>query len=412
MKVFLIGIGMGNPDTATVAAHKAIDSSDLIIGGERMLESFAASKATKLALTRAGDIVGALEQAREKAQKDGAEAHFSAAVLLSGDVGFYSGATSLYKRLDSFQVEVIPGISSLNYLCAKARTPWQDAHLVSAHGRIHNVVGAVQAHEKTFAITGGATKVQDICAQLVERGLGHVRVVAGENLSYAHERIVEGSAADLACMTFADLSVMLVFNDNPVKRPYAAPSLSDDEFERTTVPMTKEEVRCVVVAKMRVSHDAVVWDVGAGTGSVSVELALACPSGRVIAIEKNHDACELIKRNRDTFGAINLDVVEGSAPEALAGLPAPDCVFIGGSSGALEDILRAALSANPSVRIVVSAIALETVSDALRAFSACGLATDDIVQLNVSRARKAGSHHLMMANNPVYVISGEASSCA
>ena len=218
MKVYIIGVGMGNPDTLTVGAKRAIEESGLLIGAKRLLEPFAHLTCEKCELVKSGEIVEALAEA----QRAGRCAQ--ASVLMSGDVGFYSGATGLLEKLAEeetaglLEIEVIPGISSLVYFCAKLRTPWQDATLVSAHGREHDAVGAIQSHAKTFCITGGATKVEDICRGLVERGLGAVRIAAGERLSYDDERIVRGTAEELAGREFADLAVMLVENPDAPKR--------------------------------------------------------------------------------------------------------------------------------------------------------------------------------------------------
>ena len=419
MKVYVIGIGMGNPDTLTVGALRAIEGSGLLIGAKRLLEPFAHMECEKLELIKPDDIARAL-----------ADAHCrQASVLMSGDVGFYSGATGLYGKLEEIgglDVEVIPGISSLVYFCAKLRTPWQDTALVSAHGREHDAVGVIQSSAKTFCITGGATKVEDICHDLVQRGLGEVRVAAGERLSYDDERIVRGTAAELAALTFLNLSVMLVENPHPVVRPYGAPALADGDFQRSEsitrgetgsprgeragkgarpVPMTKEEVRAIAIAKLRIAPADTVWDVGAGTGSVSIEAALAAPRGRVFAIEKNPDAIDLMRHNREALGAFNMEVVEGAAPEALAGLPAPDRVFVGGSSGNMAAILEAALAANPRVRVCATAVTLETLAELLACVRAHEVEEADIVQVSVARADKVGSYHLMRAENPIYIVT-------
>ncbi len=395
MKVYMIGIGMGNVDTLTVGALRAIEGSQLLVGASRLLRPFDYLDCSKIELIRSDDIVAALRQSDVD----------QASILLSGDVGFYSGATLLYGKLDGFDVEVICGISSLVYFCAKLHTPWQDATLVSAHGREHNAVGVIQSHAKTFCITGGQTKVEDICAQLVQRGLGRVRVAAGERLSYGDERIVQGLAGELAQMNFADLSVMLACNDSPVQRAYAVPSLVDGDFERGRAPMTKEEVRALAISKLRIAAHHVVWDVGAGTGSVSVEAALAASQGVVYAVERNEDALKLMQRNKEAHGVVNMQVVPGLAPEALAGLPVPDRVFIGGSSGNLDAIVDVALRANPQVRICATAVTLETVSELLACVQDRGFDDVDIVQVAISRADKVGSYHLMRAENPVYVVT-------
>lgn len=398
MKVFVIGAGMGNVDTLSVEALRAIEASDALIGAQRLLDAFDSLPCQKLALVRAADIERALRE-----QADNGAVHVS--ILMSGDVGFYSGATSLYERLDAYEVQVLPGVSSLAYFCAKLRTPWQDATLVSAHGRDCDVVGTVQSHAKTFCITGGKTKVQDVCRDLTERGLGDVRVAAGERLSYPDERIVRGTAVELADVEFGDLAVMLIENPRPLQRVFGAPSLPDAAFERGAVPITKEEVRAIAIAKLRIASRHTVWDIGAGTGSISIEAARAAFEGRVFAIERKDKALELLSQNREKHGAWNLEVVAGEAPSALAGLPAPDRVFIGGSSGNMAKIVAAALDANPAVRICLTTVTLETLSAVLACLREQGVEDADIVQVSVARSREAGAYHLMQAENPVYIIT-------
>ena len=394
-KIYLVGVGMGNPDTLTVGAKRAIEESDLLIGAKRLMQPYSHLDCKQLELILSDDIAEAIE----------AEAFEQASVLLSGDVGFYSGATKLYDKLAAYEVEAIPGISSLVYFCAQLHTTWQDATLVSAHGREHNAVGVIQSSKKTFCITGGKTKVSDICRSLAERGLGGLTVAVGERLSYDDERIVRGTAAELADGEFVDLAVMLVENPRPIQREYGAPALPDAAFERGKAPMTKEEVRALSVAKLRIASAHTVWDVGAGTGSVSIEAARAANQGTVYAIEKKADALELLACNRDALGASNMVVVLGSAPEALEDLPAPDRVFIGGSSGSIGAIVACAAKKNPSVRICATAITLETLADLMDCLRDVGVQDADIVQVGVSRADAIGSYHLMRAENPIYIVT-------
>lgn len=396
MKVYLVGVGLGNPATMTLAAREAIAASPLLIGAPRLLDGYVDK--TLLPLIAAQDIAAAIDSAREG----------PAAVLLSGDVGFYSGAKSLYPLLTGHQVVTIPGISSLVYFCARLRTPWQDAFLVSAHGRSHNAPGAVQSHEKTFVLTGGTYRAGDLCRQLTEWGLGHVTVHVGERLSYADEAVTTGTAGELAGLEFDSLAVVLVENPTPIHRSLSAPGLPDEAFLRDKVPMTKEEVRCLSIAKLRLKPHHTLWDVGAGTGSVSAEGALALPEGRVFAIEQKPEAVALLEKNKAALGLTNLHIIPGAAPEALRDLPAPDRVFLGGSSGNMEAILRCALEKNPAVRIVVNAVTLETTAEILRCFAALDLTDTDMVQVAATRTRKAGRYHLMDAQNPVWIVSGEA----
>ena len=184
-----------------------------------------------------------------------------------------------------------------------------------------------------------------------------------------------------------------------------APGFPDDAFLRSQVPMTKQEVRAAALGKLAVRPTDTVWDVGAGTGSVSVELALAARLGRTYAVECQEEACDLIRANRQRLGAWNLTLIPGKAPEALVDLPAPDAVFIGGTKGNMESVLDAVLGKNPNARICIAAIALETLSAAVTALTARGL-TAEVTQIGVSRTKTAGKLHLLMANNPVFLITG------
>lgn len=398
MKVFLIGAGMGNPDTLTGAARHAVEDCEVLVGAERLIAPLASLNCDKLCLTKTAAIVSALAESSAA----------TAAVLFSGDVGFYSGALKLHEELssvDAFDVEMLPGVSSVQYFCAKVPTTWQDAYLISVHGRACNVCGAVRSHAKTFVLTGGAVKAQDVCHELDAAGLGAVEVWIGERLSYADERIVCSTASEAAHESFGDLTVLLILNSHPLTREFGAPSLRDDEFVRGDAPMTKEELRALAVSKLRISSDATVWDVGAGTGSVSVECALAAPEGRVLAVERSSADCALIRANGERFNAMNLQVVEGLAPQVLAELPTPDCVFVGGSAGNLAAIVRAAVRANERARIVVAAIVVETLAEALSVFTELELSGIEIVSVTVARSRDVGGRHLMMGQNPVYLVS-------
>ena len=394
MKVYLIGVGMGNPETMTVGALEAIKACPVLVGARRLLEPWTESHDC-VPLIAGADIAEYIGKVQEG----------PVGVLLSGDTGFYSGAKRLWTLLLDHEVITIPGISSMSYLSAKLHVDWQDVKIVSAHGRSHNVVGEIQRNARTFALTGGNTKAQDICRELTDRGLGNVKVSVGERLSYSDERVVTGTASELAEQEFEDLSVLLAENPDPVVRPWNGSGLPDDAFLRGDVPMTKEEVRTLALSKLRLNEDSVVWDVGAGTGSVSIECALSCPAGRVFAVEKKEAALALLAENKARFHASNLTIVGGTAPEALEELPAPDRVFLGGTSGELSEILDVVFRKNPAARVVCTAVTLETVAEAARLFA--GLEGADMVQVSATRTRQAGRYHLMDAQNPVWIFSGE-----
>lgn len=397
MNVTLIGMGSGQPENLTLQGLAALRQADLILGARRLLAVLPAGCTENRAAAYRPDEVA------ELLQTSGAE---NTVLVYSGDTGFYSGASAMIEKLEALGVRarVLPGLSSIQLLAAALGRPWQGWNLVSAHGRICDPVAECMQGRPTFFLTGGSEDPATLCAQLAAEGFGDVQAVVGQCLGTPEEKIFRGSVKELAAGRFNSLSVLLV--EAAEVLPRRAPGLPDEAFERGDVPMTKQEVRAAVLAKLAVRPEDILWDVGAGTGSVSVELALAAPRGRVYAVECRPEGCALIKANREKFRTRNLVLVEGLAPAALSDLPAPDAVFIGGSKGSLAAIVDAALDKNPDARICVSAIALESLSAAVAALTAKGR-TVQVSQIAVSRARAVGGLHLMMAQNPIYLITGE-----
>lgn len=397
MNVTLIGMGSGQPENLTLQGLAALRQADLILGARRLLAVLPAGCTENRAAAYRPDEVA------ELLQTSGAE---NAVLVYSGDTGFYSGASSMMEKLEALGVRarVLPGLSSIQLLAAALGRPWQGWNLVSAHGRTCDPVAECMQGRPTFFLTGGSEDPATLCAQLAAEGFGDVQAVVGQCLGTPEEKLFRGSVKELAAGRFNSLSVLLV--EAVEGLPRRTPGLPDEAFERGDVPMTKQEVRAAVLAKLAVRPEDILWDVGAGTGSVSVELALAAPRGRVYAVECRPEGCALIKANREKFRTRNLVLVEGLAPDALSDLPAPDAVFIGGSKGSLAAIVDAALDKNPDARICVSAIALETLSAAVAALTAKGR-TVQVSQIAVSRAKAVGGLHLMMAQNPIYLITGE-----
>ena len=397
MNVTLIGMGSGQPENLTLQGLAALRQADLILGARRLLAVLPAGCTENRAAAYRPDEVA------ELLQTSGAE---NAVLVYSGDTGFYSGASSMMEKLEALGVRarVLPGLSSIQLLAAALGRPWQGWNLVSAHGRTCDPVAECMQGRPTFFLTGGSEDPATLCAQLEAEGFGDVQGVVGQCLGTPEEKLFRGSVKELAAGRFNSLSVLLV--EAAEVLPRRAPGLPDEAFERGDVPMTKQEVRAAVLAKLAVRPEDILWDVGAGTGSVSVELALVAPRGRVYAVECRPEGCALIKANREKFRTRNLVLVEGLAPAALSDLPAPDAVFIGGSKGSLAAIVDAALDKNPDARICVSAIALESLSAAVAALTAKGR-TVQVSQIAVSRARAVGGLHLMMAQNPIYLITGE-----
>lgn len=395
--VSIVGIGTGNEEERTVRCERVIREADCLIGAERMLR--AAARPGQLCLTAI-----APEAIRDMIRSHPECRRF--AVVMSGDVGFFSGTKKLLPLLDREQVELVPGLSSMVVLCNRLGKSYEDVAALSLHGREGDVVAALRQHKRLFVLVGGENGAGELCRRLVEAGYGEAQISVGEQLGYSGERIRCGSAAELANEHFHSLSAVLVEHEGGAVVTHGLP---DSAFVRgrqsdgRAVPMTKREIRSVAISALALTGDAVCWDIGAGTGSVSIEMALQAPAGSVYAVEKNPAALELLEENAKRFHTSNLHVVSGSAPEACRDLPAPSHVFIGGSSGNMGEILALAREKNPSVRIVATAIALETVSE----LTACmgRFAHSQVVSIAAAQGREAGPYHLMFGQNPVYVFT-------
>lgn len=402
-KVTIIGAGPGNPDLLSRAALDAIDIADVVIGAHRALAGIdVPPDVVRCELVKTADIVAALTDAASWQR---------AVVVMTGDVGLFSGARRLVEALSGdaqVDVRVIPGISSASYLAARLARPWQDWRFASAHGVACDIVAEAERAGELFLATSGGEDPSRLSGELVQAGFGDARVTVAERLSYPDERITCATASEIAGQTFDDLNVMLIeFAGGAASSrwPYASSGIPDELFIRGDVPMTKQEVRAVALAKLRLTATDTVWDVGAGTGSVSIEAALVARAGSVWAVERNAAGVRLIRENADAFGCGNVHAVPGVAPEALAKLPVPDAVFVGGSAGELPSIVEAALEKNSQVRLCVPCVTVETLTEACALLSGSRFKGFEACQVSAARAEAVGSHHLMKAQNPVFLVS-------
>lgn len=394
-----IGIGMGTLDTLTHEAAETIRNADILFGAKRILESVE-------------HMPGLLHESQERVEEYrsaqiaeylSTRPHLTRIVILmSGDVGFYSGARLVQDAFPDEKIDYYCGISSVVYFASKVPTSWQDAKLLSAHGRSLNLLNCVQRYPKIIMIVSGVEDVRAICQELVEAEMTYVHVTVGTNLSYQEETVTSGTPEVFLQAETTGLHIMLI--ENPQAKHIIVPGMSDESFVRGKVPMTKEEIRILSVAKLQLTEDSIVYDIGAGTGSVSMECARLCTNGTVYAVERNPEGIALIRENSKKLRLSNVKAIEGLAPEALMDLPAPTHAFIGGSAGNMGEILDVLRAKNPSVRIVINTIALESISEVMQLLKERGYDAD-IVQISAAKSRVLGRYHMMTGLNPVYIIT-------
>jgi precorrin-6Y C5,15-methyltransferase (decarboxylating) len=394
--ISIIGIGPGSDAMLTAEAKCAINECDAVIGAQSVVTSLSVKK--PLFFEFLPDKVAGIIAANPSYRK--------IAVVMRGDTGFFSGTKKLLDIFSGEDVAIIPGISSVSAFAAKLGVSWDGSALVTMHGRSHNLIHTVKTNKKTFVLSGGENSAEVILKKLFSYGFTDLAAAVGEKLSYSDEKITRGTVSVLKDLEYDGLSVVYIENPNAEKRIRIG--IEDDEFIRGDVPMTKSEVRAISLSQLSLSSDSVVWDVGAGTGSISVECALFASEGSVFAVEKEQDAVELIEKNKLKFFADNIEIVKGSAPEALGELPAPTHVFIGGTSGALREILNIALKKNSEAKIVVNTVTLESYNEVCASAKEFGFRDFRCIAVNVSRSQRLGHYNMMRAQNPVniFVLQG------
>ncbi len=398
--VYIVGVGPGHPDYLTSAAREVIAGCQVLIGGARNLSLFPDGCGEKIEIADNLDWI-CRYVAAHYLQK-------SIAVLVTGDPGLFSMAQTVQTRLPDCPVQVIPGISSLQYMAAKLGMAWNDWSIISLHGKeAGDILPQLLRRRRVCVFTGGKFTPAVICQNLLRQGFTKARVWVGENLSYSHERLIHGNVGDISRQDFEGLSLMLVEVTEPQSPPwpFQTPGVPDDLFIRGDVPMTKMEVRALSLAKLRLQPGHCLYDIGAGTGSVAVECALQCREGLVYAVEKAPEALDLIAQNAVFFGAVNLQTVAGEAPEAFEGLLEPDRVFIGGSGGRMMPILERLSRFHKPLRVVINAVTVESCHEALTGLADHGFGSIEVTHLSVARGKKAGEKHLLQAQNPIYIIS-------
>ncbi|AMV73401.1 cobalt-precorrin-6B C5,C15-methyltransferase and C12-decarboxylase [Desulfuromonas sp. DDH964] len=397
-RIYVIGAGVEGQEGFSRRAMELVEQAELLCGGERQLALFPEFSGEKVAI--GSDLTGLSERLKGSSRRT--------VVLASGDPLFFGIGRHLLRNLSADELEFVPNVSSVQYAFAKIKEPWDDAVFISAHGRgLQGAVDRIVANDKAAVLTDQLNTPAAIAAELIERGRDGYAAWLCENLGTAEEQITATDVKGLLQIKAAPLNVLILIKEYEAGGEEYVPTLGipDEEFATVKKLITKEEVRVVTLAKLKLRHDMTLWDVGAGSGSVSIEADHLLPNGRIFAVERNPQCREFIKANLRKFSARHVTLVEGDAPACLEALPDPDRVFVGGSGGNLYAILDAVDGRLPAGgRVVINAVTLDTLTAANEYFDNAGYQVE-VTTINIARTRPLTDYKMFEAYNPVYIIT-------
>ncbi len=405
-KVFIIGVSPEGVASLSPAVCQRVTQAEIVFGGKRLLEMFPAFTGEKVVIGNNLAEVASLIEANLARKR--------MVVLASGDPGFYGIARYLTEKLGKDRFEIVPNVSSMQLAFARIGESWDDAALTSVHSRsIEAIVDTVRSHRKVGIITDDKRTPGEIARILLEKGVNNRQAYVCQDLGTTEESIVETDLEKLREGNFSPLNIVILIADAPDIREEDAPPRplignADDRFRQPTDGhlITKLEVRAVSLARLALTEESIIWDIGAGSGAVAIEAALLARKGSVFAIEKNADSVAVITENVRRFGCHNVTVIHAVAPDQLEELPPPHAIFIGGSHGELEAILRLCCRRlRPGGRMVVNAITLETLHQAVAGLKANNFAVQ-VTLVNVARSQDILDLTRLEALNPVFVITG------
>ncbi len=396
--VVIIGIGEEGVTGLNQTLLTRILFADEIWGGERLLSQLPDCKARRVTLS--SGLIDSIKRLKNRSSK------VKVVILASGDPGFFGIAGTVLSQLPAEEVKIFPAVSSLQMAFAHVGITWQDAALTSAHARpVSEVIGLVRHNKKTGILTDPRQSPAWIAQKLLSAGTPDCRAIVCENLGEAGETITETRLSQLPEKGFAPLNVLLVIHDENWSAPAAFSSRPDSAYAHINGLITKRDVRVISLERLSLCETDIVWDIGAGSGAMSIEMSELAWRGEVFAIEKEKSCLDCIRENMTRFGTMNIHVITGEAPEKLNDLPQPDAVFIGGSGGQLLEILTAVKNAGKlKCRIVANFTLLENLLAALAWMRENGF-QPEVTEARFSYSALTGNGTRLVPSNPVYILS-------
>jgi precorrin-6Y C5,15-methyltransferase (decarboxylating) len=392
-KIKIIGIGDDGKQSLLPIYENWIYESDVLVGGERQLSFFKDFQGETIFIK--GGLSSLVTQLSNDSRR--------IVVLASGDPLFYGIGSFLAKKLD---VEIYPYISSLQQAFAKMNESWQDAYVLSVHGRsMKGLAQRINGRKKVALLTDATNTPAEIARYLRSFGMNEYRAFVAENIGGESERCAFYELEELENTEFSPLNVVILQASSDMKTWKLG--IDDEEFHQRKPEkglLTKKEIRILSISELKLTENSIVWDIGTCTGSVAIEACMIAKEGQVYAIEKNEHDLENCHLNMAKFRA-DFTVVKGKAPARLDEFPDPDAIFIGGTAGGMEDILSHCCSRlKTGGRIVLNAVTIENLSQAVDSFKNKGFEVN-VTLAQVSRSKPILNLTRFDALNPIYIIS-------
>lgn len=409
-KINIVGIGDDGLEGLTRHARTAIDAAEVLIGNRSMIDRLASE------LTSGAELVvvsGGLDELLHTIEQQG---NRRIVLLTGGDPLFYGIARYLADKLGKERFEVIPHVSSMQLAFARVKESWDDAYLTNlATQPLDRVVDGIRTAERVGLFTTETISPAVVAAALLDRRIDYFTAYVCENLGTPAETVTQGDLKTIASHTFSPLNVMVLMrkvgradrpSDGRATRLFGNP---DDAFLQSRPKrglLTPSEVRCIALAELDLTPKSVVWDVGAGSGSLAIEAARLATQGKVYGIEMDAEDYGLMVENAAAFDCPALIPIHGQAPQAWADLPDPDAIFVGGSGRMVPALVSQALSRlTKGGRIVINVSSLENLVEVQKVLESQGLQVD-VRMINISRGQYQLDRMRLEAMNPTFLIVG------
>ena len=424
-KLNVIGIGYRPLDKR---ARDVLLNSDVVLANSRLLEVFQTYheyEDVKDRIIVHGSVYETLDYIVDNYREK------KISLLAAGDPMFFGIGRLVVEKLGRDAVEIYPDLSSIQVAFSRIRETSNNALLMSLHGgpdpakrrkpeyEISDLPGLLKKHNKIAVLTDKINNPTEIAKEILKPSafssqLSALKMYVCEKLGYPDEKITEGRPQEISGQSFEHPNVVVIVQntehrtqstDNKARSGIKF-GLKETEIQHSKGLITKDEARAVTIHKLMLPQKGIFWDIGAGSGSVSIEAARVCPELKVYAVEKNEEQIKHLNANKERFGTDNIEIIESEAPEALKALPAPDRVFIGGSAGSLYDIVNVISTEMTSGIIVVNATTIETLNEAIQCLEQNRFEVR-LSEVSISRSKVIGQRRHMSALNPIFIVIGE-----